>query len=101
MGKLQYKPFSMLASLLGGMAAGAAFKRIWRIAAREEQTPSATDPARRWPEVLGAAALEGAIFAVVNAAIRRGTASAARQITGTWPGRTDDGPSDYGTKDND
>lgn len=101
MSKLLYKPFSMLASLLGGMVAGAAFKRIWRIAAREEQTPSATDPARRWPEVLGAAALEGAIFAVVNAAIRRGTASAARQITGTWPGRTNDGTSDSGTRDND
>jgi Protein of unknown function (DUF4235) len=86
MSKWLYKAFSALVSLLGGMAASAIFKQIWRIAAHEEQAPSATDARRRWPEVLAAAALEGAIFAVVKAALNRGTDTAARQITGTWPG---------------
>lgn len=90
MSKMLYKPFSLLVSTLGGMAAGAIFKQVWRVAAREEEPPSATDARRHWPEVLAAAALEGAIFAVVKAALHRGTATAARQITGTWPGQEDD-----------
>ncbi len=89
MSKLLYKPLSLVVSLLGGMVAGAVFKQIWRVAAGEEEAPSATDARRRWPEVLAAAALEGAIFAVVKAALQRGTATAARQITGTWPGEED------------
>lgn len=83
MSKLLNKPFRLLVSLLGGMAASAIFKQIWRVAAREEEIPSATDARRRWPEVLTAAALEGAIFAVVRAALERSTATAARQMTGT------------------
>lgn len=89
MSKLLFKPFNMLVSMLGGMVAGAIFKQVWRVAAREEEAPSATDSHRRWPEVLAAAALEGAIFAVVKAALQRGMAAATRQITGTWPEEKD------------
>lgn len=81
-----YKPVSMAVSVLGGMAAGAIFKQVWRLAAHEEEAPSATDPRRGWAEVLIAAALEGAVFSVVRAALDRGTATAARELTGTWPG---------------
>ena len=86
MSKLVHRPLSILVGVPGGMLAGAIFKRIWRVAAREEQAPSATDPRRGWTEILVAAALEGAIFAVVKAALDRGTAHAAHQLTGTWPG---------------
>jgi hypothetical protein len=86
MSKLLYKAISMVVSVLGGMVAGAIFKQIWRVAAREEEAPSATDARRGWPEILLAAALQGAVFAVVKAALDRGTATAARQLTGTWPG---------------
>ena len=92
-----YKPFSLAVSMLGGMVAGAIVKQIWRVAAREEETPSATDAARRWPEILAAAALEGAVFAVVKASLERGTATAARQLTGTWPGENG-APEGEGTK---
>jgi hypothetical protein len=37
-----------------------------------------------------AAALQGAIFAVVQAAIERGTAEGARKLTGVWPGDEDE-----------
>jgi hypothetical protein len=90
MGKLLYKAISMLVSVLGGVVAGAIFKRIWKLAAHEEEAPSATDARRGWPEVLIAAALQGAVFAVVKAALDRGTATAARELTGTWPGEGDD-----------
>jgi Protein of unknown function (DUF4235) len=100
MSKLLSKSFSLLISLVGGIVAGAIFKQIWRIAAREEEAPSATDARRGWPEVLAAAALEGAIFALVKAALQRGTATATRQITGTWPGE-ENGVSEPESKDND
>jgi uncharacterized protein DUF4235 len=90
MGKLLYRAISMGVSVLGGVVAGAIFKRIWRVAAHEDEAPSATDARRGWPEVLIAAALQGAVFAVVKAALDRGTATAARGLTGSWPGEGDE-----------
>ena len=92
MSKLLYKSFSMLVSVLGGVVADAIFKRVWRVAAREEEAPSATDAHRGWREILIAAALQGAVFSVVRAALHRGTAIAAHQVTGTWPGDEGDAP---------
>jgi Protein of unknown function (DUF4235) len=84
--KLVYKPVSLLASVLGGVLAGVIFKQIWKVAAGEEDAPKATDAERGWREVLIAAAIQGAIFAVVKAAIDRGAAHGTRALTGTWPG---------------
>jgi hypothetical protein len=84
--KLLYKPVSILVSVLGGVLAGAIFKRIWKIAAREDEAPKATDAQRGWREVLLAAGLQGAIFAVVKAAVDRGAAAGTRKLTGVWPG---------------
>lgn len=84
--KLLYKPIGMLVSVLGGVLAGAVFKRTWKITAGEEEAPKATDARRGWREVLLAAALQGAIFALVKAAVDRGAAEATRKLTGTWPG---------------
>jgi Protein of unknown function (DUF4235) len=91
MGKLFYRATGTAVSVLGGMAATAIFHRLWRVAADEEEAPSATDPRRSWPEILIAAALDGAIFAVVKAVLDRGIATAARELTGTWPGDGDEG----------
>lgn len=94
-----HKSFGLVVSLVGGMVAGALFKQVWRIAAHEEETPSATDARRGWPEILAAAALEGAIFAVVKATLHRGTAVATRQLTGSWPGDGDGTPELEGKHD--
>ena len=64
----------------------AIFKRVWRVAAGEEEAPAATDVRRGWREVLTAAALQGAIFALVRAAVDRATAEGTRKLTGVWPG---------------
>lgn len=98
MSKLLYKAISMAVSVLGGIAAGAIFKRIWKLAAHEEEAPSATDARRGWSEVLIAAALQGALFAVVKAALDRSTATAARELTGTWPGEGDDDTAEASAK---
>ncbi|MFI9583577.1 DUF4235 domain-containing protein [Streptomyces sp. NPDC052236] len=85
MGKLLYKPFGLLFGALGGVLAGAVFKQVWKAVGGEEEAPSATDEERSWREVLPAAALQGAIFAVVKAAVDRGGAAGVRRLTGTWP----------------
>jgi uncharacterized protein DUF4235 len=84
--KLLYKPVGVLISVLGGMLAGAIFKKAWKLTAGEDETPKATDAHRGWPKVLAAAALQGALFAVVKAAIHRTAATGTHKLTGTWPG---------------
>jgi hypothetical protein len=84
--KLLYKPVGMLVSVLGGVLAGAIFKRVWKITAQEDDAPKATDARRGWREILPAAALQGAIFALVKAAVDRAAAEATRKVTGVWPG---------------
>jgi hypothetical protein len=83
--KLAYRPFGLLVSVLSGLAAGAIFRRLWRVVGNEETAPSATDPDRSWGEIAVAAALEGAVFGVVRAVIDRAGATGYARATGTWP----------------
>jgi hypothetical protein len=89
--KLLYKPISIGVSVLGGVVAGAIFKRTWKLVAHEDEAPKATDAQRGWREVLTAAALQGAIFAVVKAAMDRAGAEGTRKLTGVWPGEDEAG----------
>ena len=91
MAKLAYRLLSMLVSLGGGVLASAIFRKIWKLAADEDEAPKATDAGKGWPEVLAAAALQGAIFAVVTASVERLAAAGTRSLTGTWPGEESDG----------
>lgn len=84
--KVLYKPVGLVLGALSGMAAGVLFKQTWKVLGHDEDAPDATDEDRSWPEVLLAAALQGAIFAGVKAAVDRGGASGVRRLTGTWPG---------------
>ena len=87
MARLLYKPFGILFSVLGGIVAGAIFKRVWRVAAHEE-APEATDKRRGWGEILAAAAAQGAVFGGVKALIDRVGATGFARVTGAWPGDT-------------
>jgi predicted metal-dependent enzyme (double-stranded beta helix superfamily) len=84
--KLVYKPLSLLVGVLGGIVAGAVFKQVWKVVAGEEDAPQATDEDRSWGEVLTAAALQGAVFAFVKAAVDRAGAKGVQKLTGSWPG---------------
>ncbi len=86
MTKLIYRAVSMLAGVVGGLLAGAIFKKTWQLAARDDQAPKATDASRGWHEIIIAAALQGAIFAVVKATVDRLAAAGTHSLTGTWPG---------------
>ena len=86
MAKLLYKPLGIVFGVLGGIMAGTVFKQIWKLVADEEDAPKATEDARGCGEILPAAALQGAIFALVKAAVDRGGAEGFRKLTGVWPG---------------
>jgi uncharacterized protein YgfB (UPF0149 family) len=94
--KLFYKPVSILFGMLGGMLAGAIFKKVWQLAAHEDEAPKATDAGHGWGEVLAAAALQGAVYALVKAAVDRSTAEGTRKLTGIWPGEDSEQPAKAG-----
>jgi Protein of unknown function (DUF4235) len=85
MKRLMYKPVGLLLGVAAGAIAGAVFKQVWRLAAGEDEAPRATDIDRGWGEVLLAAAIQGAIFAGVKAAVDRAGAAGVEKLTGTWP----------------
>jgi hypothetical protein len=83
--KLLFKPVDMIAGMVGGLLAGLIFKRVWRAIGRGD-APKPTDERRGWADILLAAVLHGAIFALVKAAVDRGVAEGTRRLTGVWPG---------------
>ena len=84
--QLAYRPVGMLTSLAAGAVATAVFKQIWRRVADEDDAPDALQSEYSLPKILLAAAIQGAIFAVVKALIDRGGANVFQKLTGSWPG---------------
>ena len=90
MGKKQklpivYQPVGFVFGWASGALAGLAFRKIWKAVRDEDDAPDALDRDRRWGEMLLAAAIQGAIFAVVRSAVDRAGAKAIERSTGTWP----------------
>jgi Protein of unknown function (DUF4235) len=94
MSKLMYKALSLLVSMVASVLAGQIFKKLWKITPGSDEAPEATDERRGWGEVLLAAALQGAIFALIKAAFDRAAAEGVRQVTGEWPGEEGEPSSD-------
>ncbi|MEV0096214.1 DUF4235 domain-containing protein [Streptomyces sp. NPDC050738] len=82
---LCYKPVGLILGMGGGMLAGALCTRAWRLVGDGREAPDPLDDERAWREVLISAALHGAIFSVVKAAVDRGGAEGVRRVTGRWP----------------
>lgn len=85
MAKLLYKPLGTVTGALGGVLAGWAVGRVWKLLDDDDDVPTATDPDRGWRTVLAAAAVQGAVFGVVKAAVDRAGAAGFARATGTWP----------------
>jgi hypothetical protein len=83
--KVAYKPVGLLLGIGAGAVAGLIFKEVWKLTSGDDDAPNATDEERGWGEILAAAALQGAIFAVVKALVDRGGATGVRKFTGKWP----------------
>ena len=84
-GKIAYKPVGLVLGATAGAISGLVFKQIWKHIANDDDAPNATDEDRGWGEILAAAAVQGAIFAVVKAAVDRAGATGVRRVTGRWP----------------
>jgi hypothetical protein len=83
--KILYKPFGIIASLIGARIATAIFKALWaRI--DEEEPPKPTTEEASFPKVVAAAALEAATMASIGAVVDRAGARAFHHLTGIWPG---------------
>ncbi|MEU6507044.1 MULTISPECIES: DUF4235 domain-containing protein [unclassified Streptomyces] len=80
-----YQPIGFVLGWVSGAVAGLAFRQTWKALRHEEDTPDALDPDRGWGEILLAAAVQGAIFAVVRSAVDRAGAKAIARSTGVWP----------------
>ena len=83
--KILYKPFGIIAGLIGAKIANTVFKSLWtRI--DEEDPPTPTTAEASFPKVVGAAALEAATMAAIGAAVNRASARTFQHLTGIWPG---------------
>ncbi|MFI2206172.1 DUF4235 domain-containing protein [Streptomyces sp. NPDC020192] len=80
-----YQPIGFALSWVSGALAGLAFQQAWKALRHEDDAPDALDPDRDWGEILVAAAVQGAIFAVVRSAVDRAGAKAIARSTGVWP----------------
>jgi hypothetical protein len=89
--KVSYQAVDLIAGMVGGLVAGLIFKRAWSTLGHGD-APRATDEQRHWREILLAAGMQGAIFALVKAAVDRGLAEGTRKLTGIWPGHESQPP---------
>ena len=86
--KVLYRPLGLFVSILGGLLAGALFQQVWKTVAHEDDAPKPSHADRSWREIVPAAALEGAVFGAVKAAVDRGGLKAFEKATGVWAGDT-------------
>jgi Protein of unknown function (DUF4235) len=83
--KLLYKPFGIIASLIGAKIANSIFKVVWtRIDDEDPPKPTTADASFR--KIVGAAALEAATMAAVGAVVDHASARMFHHLTGIWPG---------------
>ena len=86
MAKVVYTPLGIVFGVIGGIIGGAIFKQVWKMITGQDDAPAARESEYTWAEVLPAAAVQGAIFAAVKAAVDRGGARGFEKLTGAWPG---------------
>jgi hypothetical protein len=88
MTKILFVPFSVISGFLAGKVATLLFERVWRLVDQEE-SPDPDQPGVRWPKLIAALALEGAIYRAVRGAFDRGSRELFTRATGSWPGEQD------------
>jgi Protein of unknown function (DUF4235) len=83
--KLLYKPFALIAGIIGARLGRAVFKQLWA-QVDDGDPPSLKTPDASLGKVVGAQALEAATLAGVGAAVDRASRRSFQYLVGIWPG---------------
>jgi nitrate reductase gamma subunit len=81
--KIAYKPFGLAFGVLGGLIAGKVFGLIWKRVSGEDETPQPLSDDYSTREVLLAATLQGAVFALIKTAVDRYGMRAVKKVLDT------------------
>jgi hypothetical protein len=86
--KILYRPVGLTASIIAGVISGQIVKQLWKHATPGDNAdaPQALQSEYRMRDIVLAAALQGAVFAMVKAVVDRAGARAFQRWTGEWPG---------------
>jgi len=86
--KILYRPWGLIASVVGGLIAGQVFQQVWKRFDPDssDDPPKPLESEYGLPKILVAALVQGAIFSFVRALINRGGARVFERWTGEWPG---------------
>jgi hypothetical protein len=83
--KLLYKPFAIIAGVIGAKLGHSLFRALWsKIDKAEPPEPTAADAPLG--KAVGAAALEAATLAGAKAVVSHASARSFHYLTGIWPG---------------
>ena len=85
MSKLLFLPFSLISGLVAGKLAEKTFTGLWRLVDKQE-SPKPDHRLARWPKLVLALTVEGAIFRLVRGSVDRATRVLFTRLTGSWPG---------------
>ena len=85
MTKILFAPFSIISGFLAGKLATMTFERIWRLI-DDQKSPEPDQHRVKWPKLIAALVLEGAIFRAVRGIVDRGSREFFHRVTGSWPG---------------
>ncbi len=88
MSRLLFAPFSIVGSLIAGLAARRLFERAWALI-DDEEPPEAGEEDEQIARILTAAVLQSAVFAAARVVFDRQARRAFRGLTGSWPGPRD------------
>jgi len=90
--KILFVPFSVIGGFLAGKVATTVFERVWGLI-DDQESPEPDQRGTRWPKLIAALALEGAIFRAVRGGFDRGSRELFTRLTGSWPGEEEPKPS--------
>lgn len=88
MARVLFTPFSIIGSLLAGLAGRKLFDKIWSLI-DDEEPPEPGEELEPVQRVLLAVILQASVFAVARALFDRQARRTFRRLFGTWPGPKD------------